>query len=231
MKTRGRIISAASLIGITQSNGIRFPSRIAGPRGLREHNSSIIGGGGPISFSQWADGAIVTSNLIGLSSTANQVGADYIVTDTNGTQWKILANWGFNSAPTRWGGVVWKDAHNASHVISRVGQQAATSSLSSQVTLGALYTDAVSFSNASGQGFSNWYTDSKSNQSYPNLNTYITGYYGTGGNIIFDGVSGVDSSGGAVWFEPPLGTIEVMLDFGNSHSNGPCSISVIDKTT
>lgn len=185
----------------------------------------------PVTYSQWADSAVNSSNLIGLSSTATLVGSDYVVTDTYGTQWKILANWGYNNAPTRWNGVVWRDAGNTSHVTSRVGLQTSTGSLSSQVTPGVLYRDATTFFNASGQGFSNWYTDSKGDQAYPNLITYFRDYYNNANKIVFDNVSNPDDVGGSVWFEPPANTVEVMMDFGNSHSNGPCSISVVDKTT
>ncbi len=185
-------------------------------------------------FSTYSDRHIATSNTIGLSSSYTTDGIGEYVTDSASNRWYILANWGYSGSAsnpvTRWSGVKWKDVSNTSHVTSRVNQQSATSSLSSQVTPGQFYRDAVDFSNGSGPGFSNWYTDNKSNQAYPALNTAITDTY-FGSATKFDSTPNPNNEGGAVWFEPPSGTIEVMLDFGNSHSNGPCSIAVVNKNT
>jgi hypothetical protein len=185
-------------------------------------------------YSTYSDRHIATSNTIGLSSSYATDGIGEYVTDSSNNRWYILANWGYSAGGsnpvTRWGGVKWKDASVGAHVTSRVSQQNATSSLSSQVTPGQFYRDAISFDNASGPGFSNWYTDTKSHQAYPALNTAITNTY-FGSATKFDGVGNPNDAGGAVWFEPPSGTIEVMLDFSNSHSNGPCSIAVVNKNT
>jgi hypothetical protein len=184
-------------------------------------------------FSTYSDRHITASSNIGLSTSYSTDGVGEYVTDSSNNRWYILVNWGYSGSAsnpvTRWGGVKWKDASNASHVTSRVNQQNATSLLSSQVTPGQFYRDAVSFDNGSGPGFSNWYTDTKGNQAYPALNTAIQGSFGSA--TVFDGVSNPDNTGGAVWFEPPSGTIEVMLDFGNSHSSNPCSIAVVNKST
>jgi len=186
------------------------------------------------SFSSYAANFVTTSNNIGLSSTATAETINgqtyYAVNDAAGNKWYILANWSFGGSPGRWGNNVVRNLGNidGTNIISRTGLQAPTSSLATQVTPGVLYVDAVSFSNASGQGFANWYTDSKSDQAYPSLNTAITN---ATPDRTFDGASSLDASGGAVWFEPPLGTREVMIDFANSHSNGPCTIAVVAKST
>jgi hypothetical protein len=185
------------------------------------------------SFSTYSDRHITSSSNIGLSSSYSTDGIGEYVTDSSNNRWYIFANWGYSDSSsnpvTRWSGVKWKDPSNGSHVISRVSQQSATSALSSQATPGQLYRDAVSFSNQSGPGFANWYTDTKSHQAYPSLNTAITNSFGSA--TVYDGVTSRNDSGGAVWFEPPSGTIEVMLDFGNSHSNNACSIAVVNKNT
>jgi hypothetical protein len=181
----------------------------------------------------WGDGYVTTSNNIGLSSSATLTNGKYTVTDTYGVTWNILANFGYNYAkvaPTRWNGVMWRDVSNRDHVYDMSSKQLANSSLSTTITPGVLYCDAVSFSNASGPGFSNWYSDSKSTQAFPALNTSITTAL-TNSGTRYDTTSSADNTGGAVYFEPPVGTTEVMIDFANSHSNGPCSIAVVDKTT
>lgn len=185
-------------------------------------------------FSTYSANFVTTSNNIGLSTsaTAETVGGStyYAINDSAGNKWYLLANWSFGGSPGRWGNNVVRNlgSIDGTNIVSRVGLQAPTSSLASQVTPGVMYVDAVSYSNASGQGFANWYTDSKSDQAYPALNTAITNASPT---QTFDGASGLNDSGGSVWFEPPLGTREVMIDFANSHSNGPCTIAVVAKAT
>lgn len=185
-------------------------------------------------YSSYSANFVTTSNNIGLSGSyaAETISGltYYGVNDSAGNKWYILANWTYNSNPGRWNNVMTRNLGSIDgvNIISRVNQQSATSSLASQVTPGVMYVDAVSYSNASGAGFANWYTDNKSNQAYPDLNTAITN---ASPNASYDGVSGLNNSGGAVWFEPPLGTREVMLDFANSHSNGPCTIAVVAKST
>lgn len=199
------------------------------------------GGGTPVSgflfstnYSTYTANFVTTSNNIGLSSsftTETISGSTYYgVTDAAGNKWYILANWGFGGNTGRWGNVVSRNLGNIDgvNIVSRTNQQSATSALASQVTPGVMYVDAVSFTNASGAGFANWYTDTKGNQAYPSLNTAITN---ASPNQTFDSATNLDASGGAVWFEPPLGTREVMIDFANSHSNGPCTIAVVAKAT
>lgn len=202
----------------------------------------ISGGGGtPVSgflfsanYSTYTANFVTTSNNIGLSSsftTETINGSTYYgVTDAAGNKWYILANWGFGGNTGRWGNVVSRNLGNIDgvNIVSRTNQQSATSALASQVTPGVMYVDAVSFSNQSGAGFANWYTDTKGNQAYPSLNTAITN---ATPNQTFDSATGLNDTGGAVWFEPPLGTREVMMDFANSHSNGPCTIAVVEKAT
>ena len=181
----------------------------------------------------WGDAYVTTSNNIGLSSTATLSNGRYTVTDTYGVTWNILANFGYSAAkvaPTRWNGAMWRDVSNRDHVYDMSTKQLANSSLSTTITPGVLYRDAVTFSNSSGAGFSNWYSDSKTNQAFPTLNTSITTALTSSGTR-YDTTGAADSNGGAVWFEPPVGTTEVMIDFANSHSNGSCSLAVVDKTT
>ena len=193
----------------------------------------------PITDSPGIWARVATSNTIGLSTTATAETVNgqtyYAVNDSAGNKWYILANWSFGGTPGRWGNNVVRNLGNIDgvNIISRVNQQSATSALATQVTPGVMYVDAVSFSNQSGQGFANWYTDSKSNQAYPALNTAITNAVNVGGvaGALFEFSSGLDNTGGAVWFEPPLGTREVMMDFANSHSNGPCTVAVVEKST
>jgi hypothetical protein len=201
------------------------------------------GGGGGSSFlfssnfSTYAPNFITTSNNIGLSSSATLETINgqsyYAVNDSANNKWYILANWSFGGSPGRWGNNVVRNLGNidGTNIVSRIGQQASTASLATQVTPGVLYVDGTNFSNASGQGFANWFTDSKGDQSYPALNNAITDAVA---NVSFDepwSGGSPNNTGGAVWFEPPTGTREVMLDFANSHSDGPCSIAVVSKST
>jgi hypothetical protein len=227
----------SSTFGGTSVTNIGLFNDSAGYIKITKLSGGTGGAGGYIfsaSFSTYNANFVTTSNNIGLSSsfTADTINGStyYGVTDAASNKWYILANWSFGGTPGRWGNVMNRDLNsiNGVNIISRVSQQSATSSLATQVTPGVMYVDAVSFSNQSGLGFANWYTDDKNNQAYPNLNTAITN---ATPNQTFDSASGLNNTGGAVWFEPPLGTREVMMDFANSHSNGPCTISVVEKST
>jgi len=207
----------------------------AGGRGFGR-GGTLVPGLGLFSnnYSTYAANFVTTSNNIGLSgtATAETIGGStyYAVNDSANNKWYILANWAYNDNPGRWGNNVVRrlDSIDGVNIVNRTGQQLATASLATQVTPGVLYKDATTFNNASGSGFANWYTDSKGDQAYPSLNTAITN---ASPNQTFDGASGLNDTGGAVWFEPPLGTLEVMMDFANSHSNGPCTIAVVAKST
>ena len=189
------------------------------------------------SYSTYSANFITTSNNIGLSSSASAETVNgqtyYAVNDAAGTKWYILANWAHGGNPGRWNNNVVRRLDNIDgiNIISRTNQQSPTASLATQVTPGVLYVDATTFGNGSGLGFANWYADSKSSQAYPALNTSIVN---ATANITLDTPwtsSNVDDVGGSVWFEPPTWANEVMLDFANSHSDSPCSIAVVSKST
>ena len=179
-------------------------------------------------FSSWANGTVERSDNIGLSSTF----ADGAAQDNRGFYWKIAANWGYESAPSRWDGYKWKDASSIRH---ERGLQSSSRTIDMGVGSdpeGIFFTDASSFGNSSGPGFSNWYTDDKSQQAYPNINTDITNALSNPDRTILGGNSQTpNDSGGAVYWQPPSTAFEVMIDFGNSHSDGPCSVCVWNNST
>lgn len=178
-------------------------------------------------YSTWADRTVVRSNTIGLSSTIN----NGEVTDNRGFNWKVAINWGYGSAPARWGGQNWIDAETMRDE-RNLGSNSRIINMGAAGNNGAFFTDADTFFNGAGPGFSNWYSDNKLNQAYPNIHDDITSALGSP-DVAILGSPGVtpNSNGGAVYWQPPAGTFEVMLDFGNSHSNGPCAVTVWNNAT
>ena len=179
-------------------------------------------------YSSWTNGTVERSDNIGLSSTITSGE----VQDNRGFYWKVAANWGYQNAPTRWDGYKWKDASSIRH---ERGLQSSSRTINMGVGSdpeGIFFTDAGSFGNSSGQGFSNWYTDDKLEQAYPNINTDITNALSNPDRVILGGnFQTPNDSGGAVYWQPPSNTFEVMIDFGNSHSDGPCSVCVWNNST
>jgi len=165
---------------------------------------------------------LATADQVGLST--NNSGE--VVSDQYGIGWRIAANWGFGGAgapPNRWGGTNWKDA---SVIQSRKEEQ--NSGLIISMPKDSFFTDADNFSNQSGPGYSNWFTDRKADQAYPDVNDVITNKYDSfitlGGDI-----NNPDNKGGAVYWRPPAGTSYVLVEFGAKHSDSPCSMVVWDN--
>ena len=178
---------------------------------------------------KYSNGYVATSNNFGLQTTYSQDEYNrFYTTDSGGTVWYIFANF-TTSNVTRWGGVRAVSLTQGLNIVSEVNSNRSTTTPGSMIAPGTLYHDATNLTNGSGPGFANWYNDSKTSQAYPSIYSNIMNNYP--GNIVYDNVSSPDDLGGGVYFEPPLGAREVMIDFGNAHSNGPCAVTVLHKNT
>ncbi len=184
-------------------------------------------GGGVVASASLYNNEIRTSNLVNLSNSMAVINGANTVTDGRGIVWTIGGSFGYGT-PIRWGGVDRVDPGNNINCINRNGAQISGTVMQAQDLNPGFYTDAWTFSNGSGPGFANWYSDGKQYQAYPAINTIINNRYDTA-DVVLDGVSSGGDDGGTVWWVPPADAVEVMLDFGNSHSNGTCSLAIWDK--
>ncbi len=194
---------------------------------LRGKNS----GGGVARVS--VNNEVRTSNLVGLSSSATLADGKYSVLDGSGNSWIIAANFYrlHQGAPTRWGGVVPVQPGDNVTVSDRTSAGISGLTMTAADTaFGFFGTDASSFTNSSGGGFAAWYTDDSTIGAYPNIKIALN-TASISADQVFDSVSAREAISGCVWWSPPKNCVEVMLDFGNAHSNGPCAIVVWDTAT
>jgi len=182
-------------------------------------------------YSNFGNNFITSSSNIGLSTSSWSDGGGFYTADKDNIKWYIAANFA-NASPTRWGGNVWKNVANTSHVTSVKNLQSSSNTIS--ISDGNILVDAVSLNSAGGASFCSWHTDGTTQQAYTSINSTIINAIKNGNhNQKFDSVdsSTAYNSSASIFWKPPTGTKEVMIDFFNCHSNAPCSLVVWNNST
>lgn len=194
---------------------------------------------------------ISTSNNVAFNNSTSSDSHNYFARRTNRVEdWYIAANFSASagSGLTRWSGrnqinfasgpltYTLPDGSSITATDKRgsSGQVTATGAGIVQTGYGNFEYDATNFTNGSGDGFANWYADSNtSNQKYRGIISTIYNAYDNNNNQLnkFDSVTVGDSGGGAVWWRPPQGTSEILIDFANSHSNSRCAVTCWDDNS
>ena len=212
-------------------------------------------------LSNYGDPWITTSQNIGMLTSSNVDSHNSWAADAFGDYWYIAANWSYDSGSNlgpyinnRWGGkncaslkfqTSWKNYTTAGGVdvytrnimnpsTKATGTAAGIFDSTVMSEKGSFFTDARSFGNGSDWGWASWYTDTKSDQYFPDVHTAIYNFWfgvNTSQFTKFDGVSQGNDSGGAVYWTPIAGASEVLIDFGNIHGNERCALTVWDNST